>query len=511
MRSKPLNFLFTFARQNQWVIALATVLLLFVKILGQLPNTGETDGYLDLTKIPEMIDRVVQYAIFGRHENSLVEFYGQLTYCLTLLTWILLIVGVIRYYSEKRSVTVLKLIAVFVLWQGLFDALKLSCFALFNPFEGLLVESYFSAPLIVFKIALPALLSVFLLGMLSPTQAQSMESTYEVMPVDRWQRGFHYVLDRIVIWFCGYNTYLMISLSSDENLSLWVGIALLITQLIALPLVSEWLFGVTLTKLITGTEVVRKDGKPITVLQAIARAFIRILPFGWLSVFGKEPWIDSWTGTEVRYFCKDEPLLRLHKCVQLIMGILFFFGAWSLLATITYALGIYQLYPFNESRHFSFFALFICLFFVPFLQSFWLATVVNYYRSKRAGVQQHSHELLLQAFYCWAPILNFYYLGAYLDEITSHMEHLNVSEEDNDRIATKIRRFSNTFGLVYLFISGLFAVLFISTSSKNTLLVTGLIFVSVMAYAFFAWDLSRSLKNTVVRQDSASGLIDDLG
>jgi RDD family len=511
MQSKPLNFLYTIGQRNQWLVAVVTTLLLIIKILGQLPYSNDGTGYLDFAKIPEMLDRVIQFAVFGQHDHSYVDFYGQLAFGLIVLTWILLIVGVIRYYGEKRSVTILKLVLVFILWQGLFDLLRLPWFACVNPFESAIIDSYFSIPLIVWKMIMPILLSVFILGLLSSTRDYTTVVSEESITLNRWQRGFHYFLDRMVIWFCGYNFYLMMAFSTEKDAYLFIGSALFLSQLIVLPVILEWLFGVTLAKLITGSEVVRTNGKPITLTQALARGFIRVIPFGWLSVFGKNPWIDQWTGTEVRYVNKDEPLLRLHKCVQLITGFLFFFGSWSLLSTLSFALGIDQLYKFNESRFFSFFILFISLFFVPFLQSFWLAAVVSYYRAKRDGKSQHSNEVLLQAFYCWIPIRNFYYPGAYLEEMTSHMEHLGVSEEDNERIASKIRQFSNVFGLAYLFISGLFIVLFISTSSKNTLFVTGLIFLTVMTYAFFAWNFSRTLKNTVIKSAAVSDLIDDLG
>ncbi|MES2554674.1 MAG: RDD family protein [Bacteroidota bacterium] len=516
MQSKPLNFLYAIGQRNTWLVVVVTVLLFIVKILSQLPYSPDGSGYLDFPEIPETIDRVVQFAAFSRHEDSYVDFYGQLTFLLILLTWVLLIVGIIRYFGEKRSVTVLKLVALFVLWQGLFEVLKLTCFTIVNPFEGSLFEgtmfeSYFSFPLIAFEIILPVLLSAFLLGMLSPTQHHSTELSEETTRLNLWQRGFHYFMDRLFIWFCGYNLYVMSGFSSGKTVYLFTGLALFLSQLIILIAVSEWFFGITLTKIITGSEVVRKDGKPITLIQAIARSVIRIIPFGWLSIFGKTPWIDDWTGTEVRYVSKDEPLLRLHKCVQLGTGILFFFGSWFLVIIITVLFKINDSNQLSSTRFFPFFILLIVLFFIPFLQSFWLATVVSYYRAKRDGKAQRSNNLLVQTFYCWIPIMNFYYLGVYLDEITSHMEHLGVSEEENDRIAAKIKRFSNVFGLTSIFILGLFFPLFINSYSKGTFVIAGLISVLLMIYAFFAWNLSRALKNTVVKPDQISELIDDLG
>lgn len=511
MSTKPFNFLYQIGQRNKWIIAVVTAVLLIVKLLEQLPYTSDGLGFLKISELPITINRIIHFAAFGRSEYISIDFFGQLMYCLTILVWVLLIVGIIRYYSDKRSVTVLKIVALFILWEGLFDSIRLMYYKAFNPLElDLYLEPYFSPSLILSKIVLPVLLSVFLLALLSDTQSSADASASESLPLNRWQRGFHYFVDRLVVWLCGYNTYLMMNFSADKAFFPYIGVALFLTQLIVLPLISEWLFGFTLTKIITGSEVVSTNGKPISFAQALARSVIRILPFGWLSVFGKAPLIDRWTGTEVRYFSKDEPLLRLHKCVQLGTGILFLSGCWYLLIIVSIVLRINS-HGESHTSYFPFAILFTSLLLIPFLHSCWLATIVGHYRKLRNEKDPVSNTAFLQAFYCWLPVLNFYYVGIYLDEITSHIEHLKSEEEESELISKRIKQFSGVFGLATLFTWGLLSLVFINTSNKYAFGITGLISICVMIYAFFAWNFSRALKNTVVKKDTVSELIDDLG
>lgn len=506
MKAKPLNFLYKIGQRHTWLILVVSLLLFTVDLIGELPFSGDLQGYLAFEKFSDVLSKIFHYAVFGNYESSFINFFSRLYYCIILFTWIFLIVGIIRHFGVKRSVTILKLIALLMFWQGLFDLIRLVYFTYFSPFSEIINTSYFSPLFIFVKTVFPLLLSVVLLGLLSPTQTVTDENTTEFPPLNRWQRGFHYFIDRLVIWFIGYNFYLI---DSNQSYFWLVGILLYLSLLVILPLLSEWLFGVTITKIITGTEVVRNDGKPISLPQAIGRAFIRIIPFGWLSVFGKTPWIDRWTGTQVRYYHHDQPLLRLHKCVQLGTGIIFLFGIWYL-AII--AAVMFELTYVRESQtlFFPFVILFTSLLFIPFLQSSWLATVVSYYRDLRFGKQTISPTTFIQAFYCWIPILNFYYLGIYLGEITSHMEHVDMSDEENERIDTRIKQFSNVFGLITLFMGGLCIPLFINTSNKYVFIITGLITLCMMMYAFFAWNFSRVLKNTVVKTSKTTELLDDL-
>jgi uncharacterized RDD family membrane protein YckC len=62
----------------------------------------------------------------------------------------------------------------------------------------------------------------------------------------------------------------------------------------------EWLTGRTLGKLLTGTKVVRTDGRPPRLGQVVGRTLVRLIPFEPFSFFGKlAGWHDGLSGTRV--------------------------------------------------------------------------------------------------------------------------------------------------------------------------------------------------------------------
>lgn len=64
----------------------------------------------------------------------------------------------------------------------------------------------------------------------------------------------------------------------------------------------EALGGVTIGKLITRTRVVREDGRPITLRDALVRTLVRLVPFeafSFLSESRPRGWHDSWSKTKV--------------------------------------------------------------------------------------------------------------------------------------------------------------------------------------------------------------------
>jgi uncharacterized RDD family membrane protein YckC len=56
--------------------------------------------------------------------------------------------------------------------------------------------------------------------------------------------------------------------------------------------------GRTLGKLCTSTHVIKTNGRPITLRDALLRTLSRIVPFEVFTGFGT-PWHDSWTNTTV--------------------------------------------------------------------------------------------------------------------------------------------------------------------------------------------------------------------
>ena len=65
--------------------------------------------------------------------------------------------------------------------------------------------------------------------------------------------------------------------------------------------VSEYYFGQTIAKCITGTIVVAVDGTSPSLLQIVGRTFCRLIPFDCLSFLSERPmgWHDKLSGTRV--------------------------------------------------------------------------------------------------------------------------------------------------------------------------------------------------------------------
>lgn len=64
--------------------------------------------------------------------------------------------------------------------------------------------------------------------------------------------------------------------------------------------ISEKAFrGYTVGKLITGTRVIRLDGKELTLKDALLRSLYRLTPFETISALNGPPWHDLWSKTVV--------------------------------------------------------------------------------------------------------------------------------------------------------------------------------------------------------------------
>lgn len=507
--------IYQFGQRNQWLIVVVIALLLLETLLNQLHfNNDRGWSSPQLNDFPEMFQRVFSYAMFGKYGHNITYFTGQLHFCLVIIQWSLLIVGTFRYFSEKRSATVLKFAALFLLWLSLFELIKRLFFWQFNLHYNSIFTPFLGISDTVQKIVLPILFALILLAFITPRTNQPVASQPNNI-LNRWQRGLHFFLDRVIIWFCGYNYFLMDALfdqptfrTVDRNLFPIIGIALFVTQLIVLPFISEGLFGITLGKLLTGTKVVGRNGSPISLKQAFLRSLIRLIPFNWISVFTKKGlWIDRWSNTQVVVVHQEEPLKRLHKLVQLGTGTIFFIGAWFLVLMVFFTFQLIPTIIHFRCTDFPFLLIVASFPLIVLFQSFWMASLLDHFRSARDNNAVSSNDALIRSFYCWIPILNFYYLATHLEEITSHMEHSDSSKEYIDRVGKHIRQFSNVFALVYLFVLGLIYPFFVNANPFPIMTVMILL---IMLGCFFAWRLSYAIAHMHVKQAETTDLLDDL-
>ncbi len=128
----------------------------------------------------------------------------------------------------------------------------------------------------------------------------------------RWGlRLGNYIIDLIAIRGCIYFlTKLIISVNAEGYYNFFTGfnrfefycINYLYSAVVILlyyTIMEGGMKGRTIGKLITNTQVVMYDGKPITWQAALLRSLNRLVPFEPFSAFNGYPWHDSWTHTEV--------------------------------------------------------------------------------------------------------------------------------------------------------------------------------------------------------------------
>ncbi len=85
---------------------------------------------------------------------------------------------------------------------------------------------------------------------------------------------------------------------SSELIALGVMIGYL-NYIVYYTLCEKLFKGYTLGKIITGTRAVRRDGRELTIKNALLRSLSRCVPFEVLSGFSTLTWHDSWTDTMV--------------------------------------------------------------------------------------------------------------------------------------------------------------------------------------------------------------------
>lgn len=91
-------------------------------------------------------------------------------------------------------------------------------------------------------------------------------------------------------------------ISRNTLMTLWYTYSFLISCLSATlyyTLLEGLTQGKTIGKYVTKTRVVKEDGSPITIKDALRRSLVRLIPFEAFSTFSEHPWHDRWTKTMV--------------------------------------------------------------------------------------------------------------------------------------------------------------------------------------------------------------------
>jgi uncharacterized RDD family membrane protein YckC len=143
---------------------------------------------------------------------------------------------------------------------------------------------------------------------------QEAEQEMYVDPVSPGVRFVNYIMDQIamlVILFIISFIWVAVALGKGQKpedliITKHTTQAQLISYLIAIIITILYYTiyegatkGRTFGKMVTGTIVIKEDGRPFTFKDAFLRSLCRIIPFEALSALGYRPWHDSLTKTAV--------------------------------------------------------------------------------------------------------------------------------------------------------------------------------------------------------------------
>lgn len=144
-------------------------------------------------------------------------------------------------------------------------------------------------------------------------ESPALDLTQEMTNLERASLGkrfANYIIDLLAFYFLAFCYGMFIAIVSPSTVEGWdqedatgfdftgylISMVLFFLYMSLLEVVFK---GRSLGKLITGTKAVNEDGTNITVKTAFLRGLCRIVPFEPFSAFGRAPWHDSWTNTQV--------------------------------------------------------------------------------------------------------------------------------------------------------------------------------------------------------------------
>lgn len=150
---------------------------------------------------------------------------------------------------------------------------------------------------------------------------QLFDGGYDHQRADKGSRIVNYIVDNMAMgfimllffiamggmisYFEGINDSTMLTTSQD--LTIFVIFITGLFNYLYYYIICEYVFdGKTIGKLLTGTKVIKEDGRKLTFGNVLVRTIVRYIPFEIFSFFGsnQDGWHDKFSGTIV---VKDKP------------------------------------------------------------------------------------------------------------------------------------------------------------------------------------------------------------
>jgi hypothetical protein len=293
------------------------------------------------------------------------------------------------------------------------------------------------------------------------------EESIEPIPPVKWMRPFHFMTDRMIVFafapnlFTTYYFYFKMEMPtgrqfSAESLYLWAVLTTALSSAVCY-LITEKLFQVTPSKVLSGTLVTSNAGEKPTWRNVFVRTASRLIPFEPLSFFSERGWHDRFSRTKVSAVNGSLWIHQNARVIRIIfiIGITFFVYALVTLA--------FQIKDDFFSRDIMFLPMVIGPFIFMYLAitfTCWIATISNF--AENAGMNQsgESSSHLVSSLCMWVPLVNFTTNSTMFSNMASNL-HAITADYKVDRV---IRALNRSFLWMYIFTVICIIMLFVSTS-----------------------------------------------
>jgi hypothetical protein len=328
-------------------------------------------------------------------------------------------------------------------------------------------------------------LSILIMLLISPGKTDATERRPLRVPI-KWMRPFHYITDRLLILLLVSNRFVLYFLNGSEielgrNELYWWALLSVTGCFIIATFVTESLFQISPSKIITGSLVVSRDLTKPSTGSIVARSLARLIPFNSISFLGKTGWHDSISNTTVVYAAEGSWLARQSKLVTVV-----FLSGIIVMAALLVTNVMMTIDPFNFSNGFALpIALApMTLLMMMLVLTCWLASLSNFSENLYNGDASESGSHFWTALALWVPLLNFRINSVLLNDISHNLVTSLANEEQKQNLELRTSQVRKSFIILNIAII-LAALLWLKVSYRIEFMIVIIMLTSALMYWSF--------------------------
>jgi len=407
--------------------------------------------------------------------------------------WLLLILGVSRYYTSRRQhkgMFLFYLSINFWLVISFFVAVPFyKLYGIYHPDSGLFPLDW---KIILREILVFIGLLFLIKSLISHSISLHVAAfQYKEKPI-RWMRVFHFITDRLLIIIFGSNIFLFYYFAlkygahysinvAQQTMFNWGFVSYEVGVLLCFMLI-EGFFRFSPGKVLTSTFVVNNGlDKAASWKNTVTRSIARAIPLEFLSFFSSTGWHDHFSNTSVIYIGQENWLVRFTKIINWVFVFFTIITLWLLVSS---ALEIRQNYD-SDFEHATLLPQLLVIGMLPFLIVIfvsWIASLSNFAQNLNSTKATDNPSHFFKALFCWVPLFHFWFTMHLLSAVH---ENLTTTKVNTDQLLSQTKIFSRLFVTAYtLFLLGI--VLYFSASKRIEVPIS----TCICALALIIWCLA---------------------